>query len=145
MTDFSLYTGLFISALGAATLLPGSSEAVLAGLLLAGYSPAPLIVVASIGNILGSVLNWWLGTQIERFRGRRWFPVRESGLQRAQDWYTSYGRWSLLLSWAPVIGDPLTVVAGVMRERLPVFLALVSVAKILRYVVVAAGVLGAAN
>jgi membrane protein YqaA with SNARE-associated domain len=142
MIDIAAYAGLFVSALGAATLLPGSSEAVLAGLLLAGYSPTLLIAVASIGNILGSVINWWLGTQIERFRGRRWFPVSEPNLKRAQAWYAKYGRWSLLLSWAPVIGDPLTVIAGVLREPLPSFVAIVSLAKIVRYIVVA-GVLGA--
>jgi membrane protein YqaA with SNARE-associated domain len=141
MTDLAAYAGLFISALGAATLLPGSSEAVLGGLLLAGYSPALLIIVASVGNILGSVINWWLGTQIERFRGRKWFPVSGHQLDRAQGWYGKYGRWSLLLSWAPVIGDPLTMIAGVLREPLPSFLAIVSVAKIVRYLIVAWGVL----
>lgn len=143
MIDFSAYTSLFISALGAATLLPGSSEAVLAGLLLAGYPPAPLIVIAGFGNILGSVVNWWLGTQLGRFRGRHWFPVSQRSLGCAQAWYGKYGRWSLLLSWMPVIGDPLTVIAGVMREPLPSFVAIVGVAKIVRYIVLAWGVMAA--
>jgi membrane protein YqaA with SNARE-associated domain len=58
-------------------------------------------------------------------------------LEQAQRWYAKYGKWSLLLSWAPVIGDPLTVVAGVMRERLVVFVALVAVAKVGRYLLLA--------
>ncbi len=140
MAELAAYAGLFISALGAATLLPGSSELVLAGMLLTGYSSVLVIAIASAGNILGSAINWWLGTQIDRFRTRRWFPVSERSLARAQSWYAKYGRWSLLLSWAPIIGDPLTLVAGVMREPLPSFLILVSVAKIVRYLVVAAGV-----
>lgn len=134
----SPYLGLFVAALIAATLFPGQSEAVLIGLLLADHSPWLLLAVASVGNILGSVCNWGLGRGIERFRDRRWFPARPAALQRAQRWYAKYGKWSLLLSWAPVIGDPLTIVAGIMREPFPVFLLLVAVAKIGRYVVIAA-------
>lgn len=138
MTEAALLGGLFLAALASATLIPGQSEAVLVGLLLAGHSPWLLLVVASAGNILGSVLNWLLGCGIERFRSRRWFPVRPEALDRAQRWYAKYGKWSLLLSWAPVIGDPLTIVAGLMRESFPVFLLLVAIAKIGRYLVLAA-------
>lgn len=132
------YLGLFFAALIAATIFPGQSEAVLVGLLLTDHSPWLLLVVASAGNILGSVCNWILGRGIERFRERRWFPARPEALQRAQRWYARYGKWSLLLSWAPVIGDPLTIVAGVMRERFLVFLLLVAIAKIGRYAVLTA-------
>ncbi len=138
MTDFSVYTGLFLAALAAATILPMQSEAALVGLLLADYSPGLLVAVASVGNVLGSVINWLLGRGIERFRDRPWFPVSEVRLDRAQRWYRRYGRWSLLLSWMPIIGDPLTVVAGALREPLPAFLLLVAIAKIGRYVVLAA-------
>lgn len=102
-------------ALAAATVLPMQSEAVLAGLLIADYSPCLLIAVASIGNVLGSVVNWLLGRGIEGFRHRRWLPASNAGLERAQRWYHRYGKWTLLLSWVPIVGDPLTV-AGVMRE-----------------------------
>lgn len=141
MMEAAPYGVLFLAALVSATLIPGQSEAVLVGLLLAGYPPWALLVVASAGNILGSVLNWMLGRGIERFRDRRWFPVRAEALARAQRWYGKYGKWSLLLSWAPVVGDPLTIVAGVMRESFPVFLLLVSIAKIGRYLVVAGATL----
>ncbi|MBL8264974.1 YqaA family protein [Steroidobacter sp.] len=132
------YLGLFFAALIAATIFPGQSEAVLVGLLLADHSPWLLLLVASAGNILGSVCNWLLGRGIERFRERRWFPARPEALQRAQRWYGKYGKWSLLFSWAPVIGDPLTIVAGVMREPFPVFLLLVAIAKVGRYAVLTA-------
>lgn len=132
-----LLMSLFASALISATLFPGQSEALLAALVAGSAHPWLLVAVASVGNTLGSVVNWVLGRGIERFRGRRWFPVGPAGLERAQLWYQRYGKWSLLLSWAPVVGDPLTLVAGVMRERLPVFVALVAVAKTARYVVVA--------
>ena len=137
--DLAAYAGLFASALLAATVAPMQSEAVLVALLLAGdYSVAWLLVVASCGNILGALLNWLLGRWIERFRGHRWFPASPQQLERAQGWYQRYGQWSLLLSWVPVIGDPLTVVAGVMREPLPIFLALVTLAKTGRYLVLTA-------
>ena len=137
MTAAALYGGLFLSAFISATVFPGQSEAVLAGLLVAGHPRWWLVAVASAGNILGSVFNWAIGRGIERFRDRRWFPATPAMLGRAQRWYGRYGKWSLLLSWAPVIGDPLTLVAGVMRERFGVFLLLVTVAKAGRYLVVA--------
>ncbi|MDP2296470.1 MAG: YqaA family protein [Pseudolabrys sp.] len=142
MIDFAAYAGLFAAALVAATILPMQSEAALVGLLLSGYSPWLLLAVASIGNVLGAVINWLLGRGIERFRDRRWFPANQAALDRAQGWYQRYGKWSLLLSWAPIVGDPLTVIAGVMREPLPVFLALVTIAKVGRYAVLTVVTLG---
>ncbi len=109
------------------------------GLLLSkSYSTATLILVATIGNVLGSLVNWALGRYIERFKSRRWFSVPDEKLDRAQRMYQRLGKWSLLLSWAPVIGDPLTLLAGVMREPLLPFVALVTVAKLGRYLVLAA-------
>lgn len=133
----SAYLLLFGSALLAATAFPAQSEALLLGLLVSGkYSAAWLLLVASVGNVLGSLLNWLLGRGIERFRHRRWFPIRETALARARSFYQRYGYWSLLLSWAPIIGDPLTLMAGVLREPLWRFLLLVSLAKSGRYLVV---------
>ena len=144
MTDLIVYAGLFSIALLAATLLPLQSEAVLAGLLIADKQPVGmLLLVASVGNVIGSAINWWLGCYIERFHDRKWFPVKKETLLRAENWYRRYGRWSLLLSWTPVIGDPLTVVAGVLREPLWSFLIIVGIAKTVRYIVVAAAVLSA--
>ncbi|CAH1661084.1 MULTISPECIES: YqaA family protein [unclassified Chelatococcus] len=141
MSLIAAYFGLFATALAAATIIPMQSEAVLVAMLMADYTPWLVIGVASVGNVLGSVINWLLGRGIERFSDRRWFPVKASALQRAQGWYQRYGRWSLLLSWMPIIGDPLTVVAGVLREPLPIFLALVTVAKVGRYAALAAAAL----
>lgn len=136
------YIGLFLAALVAATVLPMQSEAVLAALLLGGErSVAALLVVATIGNVLGSVINWLLGRYLLRFKDRRWFPSNDHQLKRAQNWYRRYGRWSLLGSWLPVVGDPLTVVAGIMREPLLPFTVLVTLAKGTRYLVLAAVVL----
>jgi membrane protein YqaA with SNARE-associated domain len=142
MTELAALSGLFMAAFVAATILPAQSEAVLVGLIYTGhYAVWILVAVASVGNVLGSVVNWLLGRGIERFRNRPWFPVKERSLERAQGWYQRYGKWSLLLSWAPIIGDPLTVVAGVMREPFSVFLLLVTIAKVGRYVVLASATL----
>ncbi|GGK06230.1 YqaA family protein [Luteimonas terricola] len=143
MTELGVYAALFAIAFGAATLLPLSSEVLLTGLLMAEYEPALLIVIAGAGNVLGSTVNWVIGRQLERFRNRRWFPANEAQLDRARRWYRRYGKWSLLLSWVPVVGDPLTVVAGVLREPLSSFLVLVAIAKVGRYIALAAVVLGA--
>jgi membrane protein YqaA with SNARE-associated domain len=140
-SDFAVGAGLFFSGLGSATILPGQSEAVLTALIATdAYATWWLVAVASAGNVLGSVINWLLGRGIERFRDRKWFPVKGAALDRAQQWYQRRGKWSLLLSWAPVIGDPLTIVAGALREPLPVFLVLVGIAKTARYAVVAVAV-----
>lgn len=139
MTALSIYAGLFAAAFLAATILPAQSEALLAGLLLLDQHPVWLLVaVASVGNVLGSAVNWLLGRGIERFVERRWFPVKPSTLERASGWYRRHGKWSLLLSWAPIIGDPITIAAGVLREPFPTFLLLVAVAKTSRYLVLAA-------
>jgi membrane protein YqaA with SNARE-associated domain len=136
------YIGLFASALVAATVLPMQSEAVLAALLLGGnHSVAVLLAVATVGNVLGSVINWVLGRYMLRYRHARWFPASQQQLARAQAWYRRWGRWSLLGSWLPVVGDPLTVVAGLLREPLVPFVVLVTIAKGTRYLVLAALVL----
>jgi membrane protein YqaA with SNARE-associated domain len=138
MTGLAEILGLFLVALGAASLLPLQSEPVLVGLLLLGETPAWLLVaVASLGNVLGALVNWWLGREVHRWRDRRWFPVPPAALDRATGWYRRWGRWSLLLSWAPVIGDPLTLVAGVLREPVATFLLFVGIAKTVRYGVLA--------
>ena len=139
MTGLSAYAALFLAAFVAATLLPAQSESVLAGLLVAGgHSPVLLVLVAGVGNVLGSLVNYVLGRAALRFRDRRWFPAGPAALARASRWYGRYGRWSLLLSWAPLIGDPLTVAAGIMREPLWSFLLLVATAKFARYALLAA-------
>ena len=142
MIDLAVYGGLFMAAFTAATLLPAQSEILVVGLLLTDHPLWLVLAVASVGNVLGSVVNWFLGRGIERLHTRRWFPVSPTALARAEGWYRHYGRWSLLLAWAPIIGDPLTIVAGVLRESFWVFLLLVSVAKTGRYLVLAAATLG---
>jgi len=136
------YLSLFAAAFVAATILPMQSEALLAYRLTdPALSMWMLLAVATFGNVLGSVVNWACGRFLRRYQDRRWFPVSPNSLSRAEGHYHRYGRWSLLASWVPIIGDPLTVVAGVMREPFASFLILVTIAKAVRYLVVAAAAL----
>ena len=129
------YLAVFLSAFVAATLLPAQSEAVLSFYILsAPQTVFALILVATVGNVLGSVLNWVVGFYATRFQNRKWFPAAPSQMQRAEKFYRKYGRYSLLLSWVPFIGDPITVIAGVLREPIFSFLLLVTIAKSARYI-----------
>ena len=131
------YLSLFVAAFLAATILPAQSEAGLAGLVILGqYNVFWLITVASAGNILGAVVNYVIGAGVVSVRRHRWWPETGQVGQRLTVFYHRYGAVTLLLSWVPIIGDPLTLLAGMMRLSFPVFLCLVSVAKITRYLVV---------
>jgi membrane protein YqaA with SNARE-associated domain len=138
----SIYGGLFATAFLAATILPGGSEALLAGLLAMRTGDVVLLlVVATIGNTLGSVANWLMGRGVERFRDRPWFPVGPAAYAAAEQRFRRYGLWSLPFAWVPVVGDPLTIVAGALRTPFWPFLILVGLGKAARYLVLAAGVL----
>lgn len=136
MSDLSAYWALAFSAFTSASLLPGSSEIVLATLSYKGYPLWLLWTVATLANTAGSVLNWWLGSQLNRFADRRWFPVSPAQMAQAEHWHARYGRWAILLCWLPVVGDPLTVIAGVLRQPLSSFIPLVFFAKGARYALV---------
>ncbi|WP_298611118.1 YqaA family protein [uncultured Thiothrix sp.] len=132
------YAGLFLAAFLAATLVPAQSEAILVGLILSkDYSIYLLVLVATAGNCLGSLVNWYLGRYLEYFRESTWFPVSEASLSRAQNFYQRYGAWSVLLSWVPIIGDPLTLIAGLMRMPFLEFMLLIILAKGGRYIMLA--------
>ena len=121
----------------AATILPLSSEIVLTTMLLTNlFEKNILLIVASFGNILGSIFNWYLGKKITIFQDRKWFPVSPEQLNKSQKYFQKYGLWSLLLAWVPIIGDPLTLLAGVLNVRFSIFLLLVSISKISRYILI---------
>lgn len=132
------YLTLFLSAFGAATILPGSSELVLSALLLQHPDAlVPLLGIAIAGNTLGAVVNWLIGRYLIHFQDRRWFPASPRRLDQANRLFRRFGYPLLLLSWVPVIGDPLTLVAGFLRARFLPFLALVLLGKAARYGVLA--------
>lgn len=141
MPDLAAYAGLFFVALIAATILPAQSELLLASLHASGaYNDGLLILVATAGNVLGSASNWALGRYLMHFQDRRWFPVSHALIDRATRWYGRFGVWSLLLAWLPVIGDPLTLVAGILRVDPRLFLLLVTLGKAGRYALLIAAI-----
>lgn len=131
MTSYLL---LFASAFLAATILPLSSEVVLFSLLRDGGDPVVLVVIATLGNTLGAVVNWALGLYLLHFQDRRWFYFSRDQIEKAQRWYQRFGFWSLLFAWLPLGGDALTLIAGIMKLRLWLFLLLVGTGKGLRYI-----------
>jgi len=131
-----IWLSLFVSAFLAATLLPLGSEALLIAFARDGHSTFWLWLVASLGNTLGSCCNWLIGRELLRFQNKSWFPFKAAQIEAAQARFHRYGGWTLLLAWLPIVGDPLTLVAGVMRVRFWLFLGLVFVGKAARYGVV---------
>jgi membrane protein YqaA with SNARE-associated domain len=139
LLHFIELSGLFAAAFLSASLFPFQSELIFIGMLAADrYADWALLAVASAGNTLGSALNWWLGRYITHFEDRRWFPIKKAALLRAEQWFKRWGKWSLLLSWVPIIGDPLTMIAGVLRMRFLPFITIVAIAKTGRYLVIMA-------
>ena len=128
------YLSLFAISFLAATILPFSSELMLASMLsIENYNRTLLIAFSSLGNILGSVFNWVLGFYFIKLQNKKWFPFKEKQISKSSLWFEKYGKWSLLLAWVPIIGDPLTFVAGTMKTKILTFIILVSVGKIARY------------
>ena len=129
------YFQLFLISFLAATILPFSSEVVLTTMYLSNsFETYFLLIFASIGNIMGSITNWYLGKKITLFQNCKWFPVSREQLEGSRKYFQKYGLWSLLLAWVPIIGDPLTLLAGVLKVRFIIFFVLVSISKISRYV-----------
>ena len=138
MTETKIFIGLFLSAFLAATLIPAQSEVGLGYLVInTDYSMALLVAVASLGNTAGATINWFIGRGVARsvvnskkmrLSTRYWTII---------NWYNKYGQWTLLLSWAPFIGDPITVIAGIFKVPLKTFLLIVALAKTSRYILIA--------
>lgn len=131
-----VYLTLFGSAFLAATLLPFYSEAILVAYLQQGYAAFALWLAATLGNTLGACLNWVLGRYFLHYQDRKWFPIKAAKLKKAQQSFQKYGQWSLLFSWLPVVGDALTLLAGVLRVNFLLFFVLTFIGKGARYLVV---------
>ena len=120
-----------------ATIVPFGSEMYFATLLsLNKYNNFLLLMAASTGNVLGSVFNWICGYYVNYFIKKSWFPIKQNKIQKGTELFNKYGKWSLLLSWVPFIGDPITFVAGTLRYPIIPFLILVSIGKVGRYLVI---------
>ena len=132
-----IYLSLFAISFLAATILPFSSELTLAGLIsTSNYDNLLLLIVASFGNVLGSAVNWALGFYSRNFTTKKWFPFKEIQIEKSSKWFTKFGKWSLLFAWVPFVGDPLTLVAGLLKVRFLDFIILVAIGKVSRYLIV---------
>ena len=132
-----IYLSLFFISFLAATILPFSSELTLAGLITtSNYDNLLLLIVASFGNVLGSVVNWVLGFYSRNLTIKKWFPFKEAQIERSSRWFNKFGKWSLLFAWVPFLGDSLTLVAGLLRVRFLDFIILVAIGKVSRYLLV---------
>ena len=132
-----IYLSLFFISFLAATILPFSSELTLAGLITtSNYDNVLLLIVASFGNVLGSVVNWVLGFYSRNLTIKKWFPFKETQIERSSKWFNKFGKWSLLFAWVPILGDPITLVAGLLRVRFLDFIILVAIGKVSRYLLV---------
>ena len=132
-----IYLSLFIISFLAATILPFSSVLTLAGLMAtSSYDNSLLLIIASLGNVLGSIVNWILGFYSRNFTTKKWFPFKDEQIEKSSRWFNKFGRWSLLFAWVPIIGDPLTLAAGLLRVKFIEFLILVTIGKVSRYVAI---------
>ena len=137
LTEHGLLS-LFLLSLCASTLIPLGSEWLLVTLLLGGSDPLTAVTVASLGNSLGAVTSYLIGLGGSRWLIEKLLRINPQQQQRAQGWFTRYGSWALLFSWLPIIGDPLCLVAGILRHRFGQFILLVGIGKTARYSIVAA-------
>jgi len=136
---FEVYLTVFGVSFLAATLIPMSSEVVLASLISATNQDIFILwLLATVGNTLGGMINWALGVYCLRWQDRKWFPFKANQHDRAEKWFRRYGTWTLLLAWLPIVGDPLTFAAGILRVSLYVFVVFVSAGRGARYAIVAA-------
>ena len=132
-----IYLSLFGISFLAATILPFSSELSLAGLIsTSNFNNSLLLIAASLGNILGSVVNWFIGFYSRNFTSKKWFPFNELQITTSSKWFEKFGKWSLLFAWVPILGDPLTLVAGLLRVKFLDFIILVAIGKVSRYLIV---------
>ena len=126
---------LFFSSFIAATLFPAGSEIILTNLALQkNLNPILLVLIATLGNVLGSVINYILGRYLMHFENKKWFLFKKSQIQKATNHFQKYGKFSLLFAWLPIIGDPLTLIAGFFKTNIWIFLTLVTIGKMGRYV-----------
>jgi membrane protein YqaA with SNARE-associated domain len=131
--DWVLFSSAFLSA----TLLPGSSEALLLVRLGEGAAWLPLVLTATFGNLLGSLVTYGLGRVGNQAVTRRWLRIDTADLARAEKWFARWGAPALLLAWLPVVGDPLCLFAGLLRLDLTRFVLLVGLGKLGRYCLIA--------
>ena len=127
-----VYLSLFVISLLSATLLPLGSEALLIYDITQNHNIALLWIVATTGNTIGSIINYTIGLKGKEYLEKK-NKLSPKQLDKYENFFQKYGGWTLLLSWTPIIGDPLTLIAGVLRYDIRWFIIIVAIAKGIRY------------
>ena len=145
MVDFFTshgYLTLFLLSFLASTIVPLGSEWLLVALVAGGFDPVLCVAVATAGNTLGACTTYGIGLFGGPFLIGRILRISDEARQKAERLYARYGSWSLLLSWVPIVGDPLCLVGGLLRVRFGRFSILVLIGKLARYTIVSLIALG---
>jgi membrane protein YqaA with SNARE-associated domain len=133
------YTGMFIASLLAGSVLPFSSEAVMVGLMAAGLDPWLLTLYGTIGNVIGSMVNYWVGHMGKTEWFERYLNVKQRDMERAERFMAGRGALMGFFAFVPVIGSAITVLLGLMRANLLITFLAVTAGKIVRYVILIYG------
>ena len=136
------YWGMFIAAFIAGSVFPFSSEAVMAGLQLAGLNPMSLLIWGTLGNVAGSMFNYWIGSLGKMEWIEKYFKVDQKQMDKATRFIHGRGSWMALFSFLPVIGDAILIVLGLMRANIWIVAVSMTVGKLLRYALLVAAALG---
>jgi len=132
MVYFTLFTVSFLSG----SLLPLGSEALLVYDIKQGYNIYLILIFATVGNLLGATLNYYLGLKGEEYLFKKGY-LSQATFLKAKERFGKFGNIALLLSALPIIGDPLTFIAGVIKYNFKWFLILVTISKFIRYLILA--------
>ena len=131
------YLSLFLLSFLASTLLPLGSEWLLVMMLVGGYDPLLSVGTATVGNYLGAVVSYLIGIGGGSWLIEKVMRVSPQQQERARQYYGRYGSYSLLISWLPIVGDPLCLVGGMLKVNFGLFTLLVASGKLARYIVTA--------
>ena len=131
------YWGMFVAAFFAGSFFPFSSEAVMLALLAAGLDPWPLVVYATVGNVLGGAFNYCVGRMGRLDWIEKYLHVSEQSLRRAERFMAGRGALMGFFAFLPVLGSAITIALGLMRANIPLFFLSITVGKFLRYVLLA--------
>lgn len=132
------YWGMLMAAFLAGSFFPFSSEAVMLGLLAAGLEPVPLVIYGTIGNVLGSVFNYFIGSLGKLEWIEKYLHVKKKDLQRAQKFMGNHGAWIGFFAFLPIIGSAITILLGYTRANKYISVLSITIGKLLRYIILMA-------
>ena len=134
------YFGMFLSALLAGSVLPFNSEVVIGALKVAGLEPWMLLMTGTLGNVLGGLFNYWIGTFGRMDWIEKYLHIKEEKIERAQRFMAGRGALMAFFAFLPIIGSAITVSLGLMRANLPITTASMTAGKFLRYAIIVFGI-----